>query len=102
MQNFLTNTLGPIFYGMGVSEADFAQYLGMCMGYVYGILIALGVLIVVLIVVLIITGAKRRNCECMSQIVEMMMLDSDPGQFSFTRHCQNKNQIATHRADPSY
>ena len=49
MQNFLTNTLGPVFYGMGVSEADFAQYLGMCMGYVYGILIALGVLIIVLI-----------------------------------------------------
>ncbi|MBR1781695.1 MAG: glycoside hydrolase family 3 C-terminal domain-containing protein, partial [Oscillospiraceae bacterium] len=34
---------------MGVSEADFASYLGMCMGYVYGILIALIVLVLVLI-----------------------------------------------------
>ena len=49
MQQFLTNTLGPVFYGMGVSEADFTSYLSMCMNYVYGILIALGVLIVVLI-----------------------------------------------------
>ncbi|MBQ9267965.1 MAG: glycoside hydrolase family 3 C-terminal domain-containing protein [Oscillospiraceae bacterium] len=49
MQQFLTNTLGPIFYGMGVSEADFTSYLGMCMGYVYGILAAIVVLIIVLI-----------------------------------------------------
>ena len=50
MQQFLTNTLGPVFYNMGVSEADFAQYLGSCLKYVYGILIALGVLIIILIV----------------------------------------------------
>ena len=49
MQQFIINTLGPIFYGMGVSEADFASYLGMCMKYIYGILAALIVLIVVLI-----------------------------------------------------
>ena len=49
MQQLLTNTLGPIFYGMGVSEADFTSYLGMCMGYVYGILAAIVVLIIVLI-----------------------------------------------------
>jgi len=49
MQQFIINTLGPVFYGMGVSEADFATYLGMCMNYVYGILAALVVLIIVLI-----------------------------------------------------
>ncbi len=50
MQNFLTNTLGPVFYNMGVSEADFASYLTSCLKYVYGILIALGVLVIILIV----------------------------------------------------
>ena len=50
MVNFLSSTVGPIFYNMGVSEADFASYLSMCMSYITGILIALGVLIVVLIV----------------------------------------------------
>ena len=49
MQSFLTNTLGPVFYGMGVSEADFASYLGLCIGYVYALLAAVIVLIVVLI-----------------------------------------------------
>ncbi len=49
MQALLTNLLGPIFYGMGVSEADFASYLSQCMGYVYALLAALVVLILVLI-----------------------------------------------------
>jgi len=49
MQSLITNLLGPIFYGMGVSEADFASYLSSCMGYVYGILAALIILILVLI-----------------------------------------------------
>ena len=49
MQSFLTNALGPTFYSMGVSEADFASYLSLAMGYVYGILIALVLFIVVLI-----------------------------------------------------
>ena len=49
MKQLLTSTIGPIFYGMGVSEADFASYLDSCMGYVYGILAALVLLIVVLI-----------------------------------------------------
>ena len=50
MQSLITNLLGPIFYGMGVSEADFASYLSSCMGYVYGILAALIILILVLII----------------------------------------------------
>ena len=49
MQSLITNLLGPVFYGMGVSEADFASYLSSCMGYVYAVLIAILVLIVVLI-----------------------------------------------------
>ncbi len=49
MQSILTSLLGPIFYNMGVSEADFASYLSSCMGYVYAILIVLVLLIVALI-----------------------------------------------------
>ena len=52
MQSLLKNLLGPIFYGMGVSEADFATYLDRCMPYVWGLLAALVVLIVVLIIAL--------------------------------------------------
>lgn len=50
MQNLITNLLGPIFYGMGVSEADFASYLSSCINYVYGILAALIIMIIVWIV----------------------------------------------------
>lgn len=49
MQSLLKNLLGPIFYGMGVSEADFDSYLSMSMGYVYAILIALVLMIVVMV-----------------------------------------------------
>ena len=49
MQSLLKNLLGPIFYGMGVSEADFDSYLCMSMGYVYAILIALVLMIVVMV-----------------------------------------------------
>ena len=49
MKSIITNLLGPVFYGMGVSEADFASYLTSCMGYVYAVLAALVVLILVLI-----------------------------------------------------
>ena len=66
MQQFLTNTLGPVFYNMGVSEADFAQYLESCLKYVYGILIALGVLIIILILTVLLEAfalirARRKN-----------------------------------------
>ena len=49
MVEFLKNLVGPIFYNMGVSEADLTTYLTMCESYIWGILIALGVLVVVLI-----------------------------------------------------
>lgn len=50
MQSLITKLLGPVFYGMGVSEADFASYLSSCMNYIYAILAALVILIIVLIV----------------------------------------------------
>lgn len=50
MLNFLARVLGPIFTGMGVSEADLQAYLNQLSGYVYFILAALLVMIVVLIV----------------------------------------------------
>lgn len=48
MINFLGDILGPIFTGLGVSEADFQMYLTQLQGYVYFILAALIVMIVVL------------------------------------------------------
>ena len=49
MVEFLKNLIGPIFYNMGVSEADLVSYLEMCIGYIWGIMIALAVLIVILV-----------------------------------------------------
>lgn len=49
MTNFIINNLGPIFYGLGVSEADFASYVTQLIGYVYFLLAALVVFIVVMI-----------------------------------------------------
>jgi len=59
MQSLITKLLGPIFYNMGVSEADFASYLSSCMGYVYAVLIAL----VVLIVLLIVAGRAKKGAR---------------------------------------
>lgn len=49
MIQFIINTLGPIFYGMGVSEADFSNYVTLLIGYVYFLLGAIGVFLVVMI-----------------------------------------------------
>ncbi len=49
MIQFLGSILGPLFTGLGVSEADFQMYLTQLSGYVYGILAALIVMIAVLI-----------------------------------------------------
>lgn len=49
MINFLASLLGPIFTGLGVSEADLLAYLTQLSGYVYFILAALVVMIVVLV-----------------------------------------------------
>ena len=49
MEDLIIGLLGPIFYGMGVSEADFVSYVGMCINYIYGVLAVLVALIVVLI-----------------------------------------------------
>lgn len=50
MIKFLTNVLGPVFEGLGVSKADFETYLTQLQGYIYAILVALIVMIAVLIV----------------------------------------------------
>lgn len=50
MISLLEKLLGPIFYGLGVSEADLTSYLTQLKGYVYGILAALVILILVLFV----------------------------------------------------
>lgn len=49
MVDFLTNLLGPVLYGAGVSEADLQSYLTQLQGYIYVILAALVVVIIVLI-----------------------------------------------------
>lgn len=49
MINFLASLLGPVFTGLGVSEADLLAYLTQLSGYVYFILAALVVMIVVLV-----------------------------------------------------
>ena len=50
MIGFIQSIIGPIFYGMGVSEADLTSYLTTLSGYIYGILAALVAMIVVLII----------------------------------------------------
>ena len=81
MQQLLTNTLGPIFYGMGVSEADFTSYLGMCMGYVYGILAA----IVVLIIVLIAAHWVKKGSKALTRGIAVIARLSPPPRTSSRR-----------------
>lgn len=57
MINLLARLLGPIFTGMGVSEADLLSYLTQLSGYVYFILAAL----VVMIVVLVLAGKAKKG-----------------------------------------
>ena len=48
MVEILSKLLGPIFEPMGVSQADLTSYLNMVKGYVWVILIALGLLVIVM------------------------------------------------------
>lgn len=57
MINFLAKVLGPIFAGLGVSEADFQAYLTQLSGYVYAIV----ALLVVMIVVLVLAGKAKKG-----------------------------------------
>lgn len=57
MINFLAKVLGPIFAGLGVSEADFQAYLTQLSGYVYAIV----ALLVVVIVVLVLAGKAKKG-----------------------------------------
>lgn len=49
MVDLLVKLLGPLFYSLGVSEADLVSYITQLEGYVYGILAAFVLLILVLI-----------------------------------------------------
>lgn len=49
MVNLLAKLLGPIFSGLGVSNADLLSYLTQLQGYIYAILIMLVLMIVVLV-----------------------------------------------------
>ncbi len=59
MINFLGNILGPVFTGLGVSEADFKAYLTQLSGYVYFIFAAL----IAMIAVLILASKVRRGLK---------------------------------------
>ena len=59
MIELIIKLLGPFFYGLGVSEADFNTYLTSLQGYIYAILIALVVMIVVLIAAHWVKKGKR-------------------------------------------
>lgn len=49
MIKFIIDNLGPIFYDMGVSEADFSNYVTQLIGYVYFLLGVLGVFLVTMV-----------------------------------------------------
>ena len=80
MIQFLGSILGPLFTGLGVSEADFQMYLTQLSGYVYGILAALIVMIAVLILaVKVPKGLKhivRWQCLRLSQSLPCLQTSS--------------------------
>lgn len=49
MIKFIINTLGPVFYKMGVSEADFKNYMTQLSGYIYFLLAVIGVFLVAMV-----------------------------------------------------
>ena len=49
MVDFLLKTVGPFFFGLGVSEADLKSYITTLQGYILAVLIALIVMLVILI-----------------------------------------------------
>ena len=49
MKGFIIKALGPTFYGMGVSEADFNTYVTSAMGYIYALIALVVVFIIALI-----------------------------------------------------
>ena len=59
MVNLISNLLSPILTPMGVSTADIQQYVGLCINYVYALLIAL----VIAIVVFIVAGKAKKGLK---------------------------------------
>ncbi len=56
MIDFLAKVLGPVFVGLGVSEADFQAYLTQLSGYVY---FAVGLLVVLILILVLAQKAKK-------------------------------------------
>ncbi len=50
MIQFMIDKLGPFFYNMGVSEADFENYMNQLSGYIYFLLAVIGVFLVAMVV----------------------------------------------------
>ena len=68
MEGVIIGLFGPIFYGMGVSEADFAQYVTTCIGYIYALLAAL----IALIVVLILAGKAKKGTKAFIRLTGLV------------------------------
>jgi beta-glucosidase len=66
MIGIIKSLIGPIVYGMGVSEADLTSYLTQLQGYVYAILILLVLLIIGLITAFGAKKGRRAFMRCQS------------------------------------
>ena len=66
MIGIIKSLIGPIVYGMGVSEADLTSYLTQLQGYVYAILILLVLLIIGLITAFGAKKSRRAFMRCQS------------------------------------
>ena len=60
MVDFLLKTVGPFFFGLGVSEADLKSYITTLQGYILAVLIALIVMLVILILASVIKKQHKR------------------------------------------
>ena len=66
MIGIIKSLIGPIVYGMGVSEADLTSYLTQLQGYIYAILILLVLLIIGLITAFGAKKGRRAFMRCQS------------------------------------
>ena len=67
-EGIIIGILGLIFYGMGVSEADLASYVSLCINYIYVILVA----IIALIVALILAGKAKKGTEAFIRLTSLV------------------------------
>ena len=60
MVDLLLKTVGPFFFGLGVSEADLKSYITTLQGYILAVLIALILMLVILILASVIKKQHKR------------------------------------------